>query len=102
MKRMLFLYKAVPRWVILLIDLVIVCASFTLSYFIIKQFEFSEIIRGHFFLYTGLYTVIAATVFYIIDRKSTRLNSSHVKISYAVFCLKKKNIKRHNLCCSIF
>src|SRR5690606_41633024 len=25
------------------------------------------------------------------DRKSTRLNSSHVKISYAVFCLKKKN-----------
>src|SRR5690554_7365206 len=29
------------------------------------------------------------------DRKSTRLNSSHVRISYAVFCLKKKN-KRSN------
>src|SRR5690606_41511995 len=30
------------------------------------------------------------------DRKSTRLNSSHVKISYAVFCLKKKkNIKTY-------
>src|SRR5690606_34561674 len=28
-----------------------------------------------------------------IDRKSTRLNSSHVKISYAVFCLKKKREK---------
>src|SRR5690606_42070922 len=28
-----------------------------------------------------------------IDRKSTRLNSSHVKISYAVFCLKKKKNK---------
>src|SRR5690606_42027588 len=28
-----------------------------------------------------------------LDRKSTRLNSSHVKISYAVFCLKKK--KKH-------
>src|SRR5436305_14638194 len=27
----------------------------------------------------------------IRDRKSTRLNSSHVRISYAVFCLKKKN-----------
>src|SRR5690606_41713655 len=27
---------------------------------------------------------------YQLDRKSTRLNSSHVKISYAVFCLKKK------------
>src|SRR5436309_12115758 len=28
------------------------------------------------------------------DRKSTRLNSSHVKISYAVFCLKKKKNKQ--------
>src|SRR5437868_9710930 len=28
-----------------------------------------------------------------VDRKSTRLNSSHVSISYAVFCLKKKKIK---------
>src|SRR5207249_10470194 len=27
----------------------------------------------------------------LLDRKSTRLNSSHVSISYAVFCLKKKN-----------
>src|SRR5690625_6886687 len=29
------------------------------------------------------------------DRKSTRLNSSHVAISYAVFCLKKKKKKRY-------
>src|SRR3712207_8891700 len=28
------------------------------------------------------------------DRKSTRLNSSHANISYAVFCLKKKKIKK--------
>src|SRR5438874_9190282 len=28
------------------------------------------------------------------DRKSTRLNSSHVEISYAVFCLKKKNCQK--------
>src|SRR5256885_2806639 len=28
---------------------------------------------------------------YLLDRKSTRLNSSHLVISYAVFCLKKKN-----------
>src|SRR5690554_7172690 len=30
----------------------------------------------------------------VIDRKSTRLNSSHVRISYAVFCLKKKKRKK--------
>src|SRR5690554_1726253 len=32
-----------------------------------------------------------------VDRKSTRLNSSHVRISYAVFCLKKKKKKKHQL-----
>src|SRR5262245_53271538 len=32
-----------------------------------------------------------------LDRKSTRLNSSHLGISYAVFCLKKKKKKKHNL-----
>src|SRR3712207_7666027 len=31
----------------------------------------------------------------LADRKSTRLNSSHANISYAVFCLKKKKKKRH-------
>src|SRR5436309_15855983 len=37
-------------------------------------------------------TVAPPTVV-VPDRKSTRLNSSHVKISYAVFCLKKKKKK---------
>src|SRR2546429_5606347 len=32
-----------------------------------------------------------------LDRKSTRLNSSHGYISYAVFCLKKKNHSHHRL-----
>src|SRR5437588_12254438 len=36
----------------------------------------------------------AALVPALADRKSTRLNSSHTVISYAVFCLKKKNKKR--------
>src|SRR3712207_7525632 len=35
-----------------------------------------------------------------VDRKSTRLNSSHANISYAVFCLKKKHITRSS-CCNI-
>src|SRR2546427_7579131 len=36
-----------------------------------------------------------------IDRKSTRLNSSHSQISYAVFCLKKKNNRNRILRCKI-
>src|SRR5690606_41357535 len=43
------------------------------------------------------YTLVGGLIFLttvvlsMLDRKSTRLTSSHVKISYAVFCLKKKN-----------
>src|SRR5690606_42072776 len=41
--------------------------------------------RSEFTSWTGVDDFISRQ-----DRKSTRLNSSHVKISYAVFCLKKK------------
>src|SRR2546426_9315437 len=48
------------------------------------------------FLAQGLLVVGALCYFMHVsveDRKSTRLNSSHLVISYAVFCLKKKKIK---------
>src|ERR1035437_10723465 len=45
--------------------------------FSVKRFPFLDWMRGLAVL--------------IIDRKSTRLNSSHANISYAVFCLKKKH-----------
>src|SRR5690349_22817221 len=49
-------------------------------------------------LFQERHLVAAATVAVgaIEDRKSTRLNSSHVEISYAVFCLKKKKKKKKN------
>src|SRR5690625_6640375 len=36
--------------------------------------------------------IVFIDVILMVDRKSTRLNSSHVAISYAVFCLKKKKL----------
>src|SRR5258708_20048132 len=42
-------------------------------------------------IYASGETVSDADAEYCLDRKSTRLNSSHQIISYAVFCLKKKN-----------
>src|SRR5690625_352131 len=60
-------------------------------------------LAAHFILWFESlnYTSVASSVvlvtlqpiFAFIDRKSTRLNSSHVAISYAVFCLKKKKKK---------
>src|SRR3712207_7000618 len=43
--------------------------------------------------YVTLATPLGRDVRDVLDRKSTRLNSSHANISYAVFCLKKKNHK---------
>src|SRR2546430_5809528 len=37
-----------------------------------------------------------------LDRKSTRLNSSHSQISYAVFCLKKKKESTHNFSTEVY
>src|SRR2546430_13032284 len=74
-------------------------------------FPYTTLFRSH--LTAGVYlrvaaalvvlTVLEVGVFYVpafhavlvpTDRKSTRLNSSHSQISYAVFCLKKKKITR--------
>src|SRR5207245_5045642 len=47
-----------------------------------------------------MFAVSTSTVFsssQSLDRKSTRLNSSHGSISYAVFCLKKKKKKKKNI-----
>src|SRR5690625_5790824 len=52
-----------------------------------------QTIAGKLFIYDVMpsdYTVHQNRLLGLIDRKSTRLNSSHVAISYAVFCLKKK------------
>src|SRR5690606_41890908 len=49
--------------------------------------------HNQLFVISQYFLDVTQSIMFIIfrDRKSTRLNSSHVKISYAVFCLKKKN-----------
>src|SRR2546430_5233808 len=49
---------------------------------------------GQFLTGLGYWYDMGGT-YYLEDRKSTRLNSSHSQISYAVFCLKKKKNKMH-------
>src|SRR2546430_3265753 len=46
----------------------------------------------------GVRAICAYTGGGLVDRKSTRLNSSHSQISYAVFCLKKKKNRSHTSC----
>ena len=48
----------------MLVDLFIVTWSFSTAYFIVQRFEFINILRGYFFILTGLYCVISAVVMY--------------------------------------
>src|SRR5437588_3907735 len=67
------------------------CPAFVTAWYQIYARQFAPlIVRGRAAdgSLAGLFT---------LDRKSTRLNSSHTVISYAVFCLKKKTIKSKKL-----
>src|SRR3712207_7783450 len=56
-----------------------------LKWYVVTQERWADIVAPLNSLLSGL----------LVDRKSTRLNSSHANISYAVFCLKKKKM---NIC----
>src|SRR5690625_592830 len=64
-----------------------------ISTFYIYFFDFTEKTVGNPTVATLIFITMLLTGFGVydrLDRKSTRLNSSHVALSYAVFCLKKK------------
>lgn len=85
MQNFLLSGKTVPRWVILLIDLCITTVSFSLSYFVVKQFEFAEILRGHFFWYTGLYAFISLLVFYCMRIHTGLIRYSNIHDMFRIF-----------------
>lgn len=68
-----------------MIDFIIISWSFTLSYFIIKHFEFPEIYRGHFFIYTGLYCILATVVFYFMRIHTGLIRYSNTQDIFRIF-----------------
>lgn len=75
----------VPRWIILLIDTVIATASFALSYFILKKFQFPILVRGHFFIYAGLFSALSLTVFYLMRIHTGLIRYSNTKDMFRIF-----------------
>src|SRR3712207_8211739 len=57
---------------------------------IVRQYLLYRAQDGGVSAETAEFIALAARLMVVKDRKSTRLNSSHANISYAVFCLKKK------------
>src|SRR5688572_32329296 len=64
-----------------------ICCSRRLA----ERFSSVAVRRAHALFRWEQVTHSLAALYADVDRKSTRLNSSHSQISYAVFCLKKKN-----------
>ena len=76
----IFLLKnSLPNWIILLIDQIITSWCFALSYFLIWQFEFAQILRGHFLIFIGLYGLVSLSMFY-----SMRLHTGLIRYSSTV------------------
>src|SRR5882762_3282787 len=85
MKKYLLFARVVPRWLIMLADLTIVTWSFSTSYFIVQRFEFVNILRGYFFIYTGLYCIIAAVVMYAMRIHTGLIRYSNTRDVLRIF-----------------
>ncbi len=85
MKKYLLFNKVVPRWVIMILDILIVATSFSFSYFIVYRFEFINILRGYFFIYTGLYCIITAEVMYIMRIHTGLIRYSNTRDVLRIF-----------------
>jgi FlaA1/EpsC-like NDP-sugar epimerase len=77
--------KALPKWIILIIDQVITTWSFALSFFIIREFDFEHILRGHFFIYMGLYFLVSVSVFYLMRIHTGLIRYSSTDDIYRIF-----------------
>jgi len=85
MKKYLLLNSVVPRWVIVILDFFIVALSFSISYFIVYRFEFINILRGYFFLYTGLYCVTSLAVMFIMRIHTGLIRYSNTRDVLRIF-----------------
>jgi len=82
----IFLLKnSLPNWIILLIDQVISSWSFALSFFLIWQFEFAQILRGHFLIFIGLYCIVSLGMFYSMRLHTGLIRYSSIVDIYRIF-----------------
>ncbi len=83
--KVFLLKNSLPNWIILLIDQVIASWSFALSYFLIWQFEFTHILRGHFLIYIGVYCLVSLSVFYNLRLHTGLIRYSSTVDIYRIF-----------------
>ncbi|WP_235925622.1 polysaccharide biosynthesis protein [Pontibacter burrus] len=79
------LNKSLPKWIILLIDQVITSWAFVFSFLLIRQFEFTDLLRGHFTIYVGLYCLVYLGVSYAMRIHTGLIRYSGTDDIYRIF-----------------
>jgi FlaA1/EpsC-like NDP-sugar epimerase len=85
MRKILLDNKVLPRWIIFLIDLVLASWSFVLAYFISEEFQFPDILRGHFLIYTNLYVLVCVPVFLVLKVHVGLIRYSNMRDMLRIF-----------------
>src|SRR5690348_17657049 len=90
----LFPYTTLFRSIALVVAVAATLLAYPVAYYLVFR------VRARAGMYVALLLVPFWISYLLRDRKSTRLNSSHPSISYAVFCLKKKRkeLALHRAC----
>ncbi|RDV16147.1 polysaccharide biosynthesis protein [Pontibacter diazotrophicus] len=81
----ILLNKFLPKWMVLIIDQLIMSWSFALSFFVVRQFEFAEILRGHFLIYIGLFCIVSLITFYSMRVHTGLIRYSSIHDIYRIF-----------------
>jgi FlaA1/EpsC-like NDP-sugar epimerase len=69
----------------MLVDLIIITWSFSTSYFIVQRFEFTNILRGYFFILTGLYCAVSTIVMYLMRIHTGLIRYSNTRDVLRIF-----------------
>lgn len=77
--------RARSKWLIFVIDQMIVCSSLALSLFVVMQFNFSEVQRGYFFIYSLSYLVVASCVFLSMRIHTGIVRYANLEDVYRIF-----------------
>jgi FlaA1/EpsC-like NDP-sugar epimerase len=85
MKTILPEKRARSKWLILVIDQVIVCWSLALSLFVVMQFNFSAVQRGYFFIYSITYLVVTCLVFMLLKIHTGIIRYANLDDVYRIF-----------------
>ncbi|WP_118196162.1 polysaccharide biosynthesis protein [Albibacterium indicum] len=85
MKEFLLQGRTLPKWMIFVVDMIIISWSFTFSYFIVERFEFSDMVRGHYLVYTGIFCALAVPTVYFMRLHTGLLRYSNTQDMLRIF-----------------